>query len=119
MIYKTNRISIDMLTRTTMFDDEDDYTLQQIRKQIVEDFAVFPVPKGRVTTERYGPGAYYQTSSTRKPTRMEALERLPSVPKPVRRLSRRLPPNPLLIPFYALDLAELLIYVDPLDRIEG
>lgn len=119
MIYKMNQIEIDMLTRTTMFDDEDDYTLMQMRKQLVDDFAVAPQPSGRGTPERYGPGAYYIPSKLRKPTELEALERLPSVPKPVRRISRRSLPNPFLIPFYAIDLAELLIYVDPLDRIEG
>ena len=54
----------------------------------------------------------------RKPTRQEALDRLPSIPKPVRGL-RPKPRNPWLLPLYALDLAEILIYIDPLDRIEG
>ena len=57
----------------------------------------------------------------RRPTKKEARARLLNVPKPLRiarRVSRRVPPNPFLIPFYAIELAEVLIEIDPLDRIQ-
>ena len=57
-------------------------------------------------------------SEPRKRTKAEAKERLPHLPQPVRRLGRRAPPAPYMIPFYALELADILIEIDPLDRLE-
>lgn len=71
-------------------------------------------PRGFLSVERYGQGR----SSMRKPTRQEALDRLPYVPRVIRGRGKQFPP-PFSIPFYALDLAEVLIEIDPLDRIEG
>ena len=55
----------------------------------------------------------------RKRTKAEAKERLPHLPKPLRRQIRKKPvPSPFMIPFYALELADILIELDPLDRLE-
>lgn len=59
------------------------------------------------------------TESTRKRTKQEAKDRLPHLPQPLRRQVRKRPvPNPIMIPFYALELADILIEIDPLDRLE-
>lgn len=108
-----NQIVIKMLTLESMFVDEDDYVALAIAAEadIVEE--VSPQPFGRGISIRTMP-----TTVMRKPTKEEALERLPYVPRPIRRPGRRLPP-PIGIPFWALDIAEVLIELDPLDRIEG
>lgn len=55
----------------------------------------------------------------RKRTKAEAKERLPHLPTSVRRQLRKKPiPSPIMIPFYALELADILIEIDPLDRLE-
>ena len=110
-----NLIGIDMLTAQTMFVDEDDYVALAIA---VEEPEVMLIQTrfDRGPEGRYG---YGPTTIMRKPTKQEALERLPYLPRPIRRVgSRRLPP-PFGIPFWALDLAEILVEIDPLDRIEG
>ena len=108
-----NLIVIKMLTRESMFVDEDDYVALVIaaEAEIPEElpYHVF----GRGATVRTMP-----TTVMRKPTTEEALARLPYVPRVVRGRGRQFPP-PFSIPFYALDLAEILIEIDPLDRIEG
>lgn len=103
-----------MLTARTMFVDEDDYVALAIA---VEEPEVMPIQTrfDRGPEGRYG---YGPTTIMRKPTKEEALERLPYVPRIVRGKGRQLPP-PFSIPFYALDLAEILVEIDPLDRIEG
>ena len=60
----------------------------------------------------------------RRPTTEEAQDRLwAGLPRPLRPLVRKQFPkrrklHPVLIPFYAFELAELLIEIDPLDRIQ-
>jgi hypothetical protein len=57
--------------------------------------------------------------TTRKRTKAEAKDRLPHLPTSVRRQIRKKPvPSPIMIPFYALELADILIEIDPLDRLE-
>lgn len=104
----------------TLFDEEEQYTIFNGRKRRAAAYGNSgskPVVQPRTWnySERYGSA----DGGMRKPTRQEALDRLPSLPKPVRSLTRKTPPNPWLIPLYALDLAEVLVYIDPLDRIEG
>ncbi|MCW3978084.1 MAG: hypothetical protein NWE77_09140 [Candidatus Bathyarchaeota archaeon] len=97
----------------TLFDEEEMFTIFNGRKRAGQKSTTIQ-PRTWNYSERYGSF----DGGMRKPTRQEALDRLPSIPKPVRGL-RPKPKNPWLLPLYALDLAEILIYIDPLDRIEG
>jgi hypothetical protein len=108
-----NLIVIKMLNMESMFVDEDDYVALAIAAEA-------EIPE-EIPRQVFGRGASIRTMPTtvmRKPTTEEALERLPYVPRIVRGRGRQLPP-PFGIPFWALDLAEILIEIDPLDRIEG
>lgn len=98
----------------TLFDEEEMFTIFNGRKRAGSTSPVVQ-PRTWNYSERYGSA----DGGMRKPTRQEALDRLPTFPKPARSLTRKTPPNPWLIPLYALDLAEVLVYIDPLDRIEG
>jgi hypothetical protein len=111
-----NQTVIDMLTPSSMFVDEDDYVALAIaaEAEASEELLIQPFGRGANLVPRYG----MPTTVMRKPTKEEALDRLPYVPRLVRRPGRRLPP-PFGIPFWAIDLAEVLVELDPLDRIEG
>ena len=109
-----------MLTIDTMFLDEEDISMMTI---VPEETLVNVPEQTRFDTARDEP--YYGTyviSTTRKPTKQEAIDRLNEIPavklaRSVRR-SVRLPPI-ILLPLYAPELARVFVEIDPLDRIEG
>jgi len=76
-------------------------------------------PSRPVFRNRTAGGRNMWVSEPRKRTKAEAKKRLPHLPKPLRRQIRKKPvPHPIMIPFYALELADILIDIDPLDRLE-
>ena len=109
-----------MLTIDTMFLDEEDITMMTI----VPEETLVNVPeettfRGSRTEPYYGT---YVTSTSRKPTKEEAVDKLNEIPavKLTRSVRRavKLPPI-ILLPLYAPELARVLVEIDPLDRIEG
>jgi hypothetical protein len=115
-----SQIVIKMFTRASMFFDEED----------VEAFV--PVYKGDTIIEptisppagvRYG-GTNYWVVEDPRPTKAEAKEKLEGlwqiqVPFRVLKNAPFIKNKPYLLPiFYAPELAELLIEIDPLDRLE-
>ena len=109
-----------MLSIDTMFLDEEDIVMMTV---IPEETIVKVSEQTRFDSARTEPYyGTYLTSSSRKPTKEEAVERLNEIPgvklsRSVRR-SIRLPPI-FLLPLYAPELARVLVEIDPLDRIEG
>ena len=109
-----------MLTIDTMFLDEEDITMMTI---VPEETLINVPEQTRFDSARTEPYyGTYVTSSSRKPTKQEAVDKLNEIPavritRSVRR-SVRLPPI-ILLPLYAPELARIFIEVDPLDRIEG
>lgn len=113
-----NLIVIEMFTRTTMFFDEEDVTslLPLYSGQTI--VAPEPSPPAGV---RYG-GTNYWVNEDPRPTKQEAKDKLNDlwfVQVPVRALKKSKFIPPYLVPvLYAPELAELLIEIDPLDRLE-
>ena len=109
-----------MLTIHSMFLDEEDITMMTI---VPEETLVNVPVQTRFDSARTEPYyGTYLTSTSRKPTKEEAVDRLNEIPavklsRSVRR-SLKLPPI-LLLPLYAPELARVLVEIDPLDRIEG
>ena len=109
-----------MLTIDTMFLDEEDITMMTI---VPEETLINVPEQTRFDSARTEPYyGTYVTSSSRKPTKQEAVDRLNELPavkltRSVRR-STRLPPI-IMLPLYAPELARILVEIDPLDRIEG
>ena len=103
-----------------MFLDEEDITMMTI---VPEETLINVPEQTRFDSARTEPYyGTYVTSSSRKPTKQEAVDKLNEIPavritRSVRR-SVRLPPI-ILLPLYAPELARIFIEVDPLDRIEG
>lgn len=115
-----NQIVIDMFTRTTMFFDEEDVTALSPLYSGKTIVAPKPSPPAGV---RYG-GTNYWVNEDPRPTKAEAKEKLEElyfvqVPFRILRQTPLIKNRPYLLPiFYAPELAELLIEIDPLDRLE-
>ena len=76
-------------------------------------------PSRPVFRNRTAGGRNMWVNESRKITKAEAKKKLPHLPKPIRRQIRKKPiPSPFMIPFYALEIADVLIEWDPLDRLE-
>lgn len=109
-----------MLSIDTMFLDEDDIVMMTV---IAEETIVNVSEQTRFDSARTEPYyGTYLTSSSRKPTKQEAIDRLNELPavKLTRSVRRnvKLPPI-FLLPLYSPELARILVEIDPLDRIEG
>ena len=102
-----------MLTIDTMFLDEEDITMMTI---VPEETLINVPEQTRFDSARTEPYyGTYVTSSSRKPTKQEAVDKLNEIPavritRSVRR-SVRLPPI-ILLPLYAPELARIFIEVD-------